>query len=353
MEEKIRFGVISASGMAEGHMVAICDNQRAELVAICDIDLEKAQRVARRFKVTAVYADYHELLARPDVDAVVICTPDQLHREMTLAALAAGKHVLCEKPMALTREDCAAMIQAGENSNKKLMVGQICRYTPGFKLAKQLIDRGEIGELFYVESEYAHDYSKILPDTNSWRADPLRSGYLGGGCHAVDLLRWIAGDVTEVMAYANKKMLTYLPTDDCTISIMKFPHDVIGKVFVSIGCKRDYTMRSVFYGSKGTIIADNTTPHLTVFKADVALGDSLFEGTERYATPILYPVALANHNTIGEIADFVNAIVEDLPIQTDVLQGAKTVATSLAVLESVTCGMPVRPDYEFIESRNK
>ena len=253
-------------------MIAIRSNKQADLVAICDIDLDKAKKVASDFNVEHVYADYHDLLNREDIDAVVICTPDQLHREMTVAALEAGKHVLCEKPMALTREDCAAMVAAGKKSDKKLMIGQICRYTPGFKLAKELIDRGEIGELFYVESEYAHDYSKILRDVHAWRADPLRHGYLGGGCHAVDLLRWIAGDPYEVMAYANRKMLTFLPTDDCTISIMKLPNDVIGKVFVSIGCKRDYTMRSVFYGSKGTIIADNTTPHLTVFKDAVAPG---------------------------------------------------------------------------------
>lgn len=349
MEQRVRFGVISASGMAEGHMTAVRDNNQAELVSICDIDLEKALRVAKRFNVTeqSVYKDYRDLLARADIDAVIICTPDQLHREMTVAALEAGKHVLCEKPMALTREDCVTMVKAGEKSDKKLMIGQICRYTPGFKRTKELIESGEIGELFYVESEYAHDYCKILADTTSWRADPLRSGYLGGGCHAVDLLRWIAGDPYEVMAYANKKMLTYLPTDDCTISIMKFPNDVIGKVFVSIGCKRDYTMRSVFYGSKGTIIADNTTPHLTVFKSEVSEGDSLFVNSERSTVPILLPVALGNHNTIGEIADFVDSIIHNLPVKTDALQGAKTVAASHAVLESVERGVPVQPNYNF------
>ena len=264
---------------------------------------------------------------------------------MTVDALQAGKHVLCEKPMALTRKDCAAMIRAGEESGRKLMIGQICRYTPGFRRAKELIDSGAIGELFFVESEYAHDYEKIIPDTSNWRADPLRSGFLGGGCHAVDLLRWIAGDPVEVMAYANKKMLTHLPTDDCTIAIMKFPHGVIGKVFVSIGCKRNYTMRSVFYGSKGTIIADNTTPHITLFQD--SLGGGSYLGCESKELPIQCPVALGNHNTIGEIEDFVHAICTDVPVQTDARQGAATVAASLAVLESVQKGLPVAPDYTF------
>lgn len=347
MNKPVRFGVISASPMAESHMTAIRDNADAVLTAVCDIDLEKAQRAAAKFQLPPerVFADYHELLALQDVDAVVICTPDQLHRQMTVDALQAGKHVLCEKPMALTRKDCAAMIRAGEESGRKLMIGQICRYTPGFRRAKELIDSGAIGELFFVESEYAHDYEKIIPDTSNWRADPLRSGFLGGGCHAVDLLRWIAGDPVEVMAYANKKMLTHLPTDDCTIAIMKFPHGVIGKVFVSIGCKRNYTMRSVFYGSKGTIIADNTTPFITLFQD--SLGGGSYLGCESKELPIQCPVALGNHNTIGEIEDFVHAICTDVPVQTDARQGAATVAASLAVLESVQKGLPVAPDYTF------
>ncbi|RJW41227.1 Gfo/Idh/MocA family protein [Eisenbergiella tayi] len=343
--KKIKFGVISASGMAQNHMAAICENNRAELKAVCDIDLEKALAAAAKFSLPPenVYTDYRLLLEREEIDAVVICTPDQLHRQMTEDSLAAGKHVLCEKPMALTREDCSAMIRAGEESGKKFMIGQICRYTPGFQKARELIASGEIGELFYVESEYAHDYEKVIPDAGNWRADPKRSGFLGGGCHAVDLLRWIAGDPIEVMAYANKKMLTYLPTDDCTISIMKFPNGVIGKVFVSIGCKRNYTMRSVFYGSRGTIIADNTTPSLTLFKAGLEQGS--FLGCESKEVPILYPIALNNHNTVGEIEDFVTAIAEDKAVSTDGRQGAATVAASLAVLESVKTGLPVKPDY--------
>ena len=345
--KRVRFGVISASGMAESHMAAIRENSQAELKAVCDIDLEKARRSAEKFSLPqgSVYQNYRELLAREDVDAVVICTPDQLHRSMTEDALAAGKHVLCEKPMALTREDCAAMVDAGRKSSCKLMIGQICRYTPGFEKAKELIDQGAIGELFYVESEYAHDYRFVIPDASNWRADPQRSGFLGGGCHAVDLLRWTAGDPLGVTAYANKKMLRYLPTDDCTISILKFPHEVIGKVFVSIGCKRDYTMRSAFYGSKGTIVADNTSPFITLYQESLNGGELFGCGTEEI--PIRYPVALGNHNTIGEIADFVEAIVTGKPVKTDALQGAATVAACLAVLDSVRLGAPVRPDYAF------
>lgn len=341
--ERLHIGVISCSTMAQVHMQAILNNPNAELSMICDIDVERLHAAAKRFSVQKAVTDYHEILDNPDVDAVIIVTPDQTHREITLAALAAGKHVLCEKPMALTLDDCKAMIDAAAKATTKMMIGQICRYTPGFIAAKNLIDRGEIGELFFVETEYAHDYEKIdMP----WRLDPLRHGFLGGGCHAVDLARWIAGDPEEVFAYANHKMLPKYPTDDCTIAVMKFPNNVIGKVFVSTGCKRGYTMRSVFYGSKGTIITDNTSPFMTVFKEGLSTEETLFsEFPQAHVIPIQYPIAVNNHNAAGELEEFIDCIINNKPIRTTAVEGAKTVVASLAAIESSKTGQPVKPNY--------
>lgn len=133
-------------------MKAVKFNNNAEIKAICDIDIEKAEQLAKEMGVSSYYTDYRKLLEQEDIDVVVIATPDQIHPEQTIAALQAGKHVLCEKPMALSIEECSTMIEASNSTGKKLMIGQICRYTPGFKLAKKMIDDGEIGELFFVES---------------------------------------------------------------------------------------------------------------------------------------------------------------------------------------------------------
>lgn len=343
MNKKLNIGVISCSVMAQVHMQAILDNPNTELAMLCDLNETLLHEAADKFGVEKTATDYRNVINDPEIDAVIIVTPDQTHREITIAALAAGKHVLCEKPMALTLDDCKAMIDAAAKSKTKMMVGQICRYTPGFVEAKKLIDRGEIGELFFVETEYAHDYSKIdMP----WRLDPLRHGFLGGGCHAVDLARWIAGDPEEVFAYANHKMLPKYPTDDCTVAVMKFPNGVIGKVFVSTGCKRNYTMRSIFYGTKGTIITDNTSNHMTVFKDGVGNGETLFADLpQSHAIPIEYPVTVNNHNAAGELDEFVDCIVNDRPIRTTAQEGAKTVIASLAAVKSSKTGMPVRPNY--------
>ena len=330
--------VIGTSGMGQAHIRGMREVEGANLVAICDLDRERLETAAAIWPGVRTYTDYREVLACGDVEAVILVVPDQMHCEISLAALAAGKHVLCEKPMSLKLEECRQMVEASRASDRKFMVGQICRFTPGFMRAKQMIDDGEIGELFFVESEYAHDYSGIPGRGTSWRLDPLRHGFLGGGCHAVDLLRWIAGNPIEVGAFSNKKMLTTWPTDDCTIAIMKFPNDVIGKVFVSTGCKRNYTMRSVFYGSKGTIITDNTSTQMTVFKTDASCG---------FTTPMLYPISVNNHNTMGEIAMFTECILNDKPVPTDAYQGACTVAAALAAVRSSKSGQFEKVCYDF------
>ena len=339
MKQKLlNVGVIGL-GMGRAHAEGVKNTEGACLYALCDIDRARADEVAKELEVSRVFTDYRDMIADPAIDAVIIASPDQDHRRMVLDSLDAGKHILCEKPLALTREDCEAIVEAVHKSDRKFMVGQICRYTPGFRQAKEIIDSGAIGELTFVESEYAHDYSGIYA-RGSWRSDPVRNGVVGGGCHAVDLLRWIAGDPEEVMAYSTHKTFADVtPYDDTHIAALKFPDGVIGKVFISISCKRDYTMRSVFYGTKGTIIVDNSNPTMTVFKQDV------FPGMDHHDMPITVPVELNDHNAAGEFREFLDIIVNDKPVQTTVLEGANTIAACLAIVDSANSGKLVRPEY--------
>lgn len=273
-------------------------------------------------------------------DCLIVCTPDQFHAEECVKALRAGYHVLCEKPLTMTRRECEEIVAAAKTSEKQFMVGQVCRKTPSFIKIKQMVEAGEIGELFYVESEYAHDYS--LQPRGEWRRDPkyLRHGIVGGGIHAMDLLRWIAGDPVEVFAYSNHKSLTDWPVDDTTVSVLKYPNNVIGKVFCSIGCRRPYTMRTVLYGTKGTIIADNKTP-------EIILHNELEyrEGhMPRYTTKKI-PVELNDHNMPAEIKDMCDIILGKTQNRIDAVEGANSVVVCLAAVESSATGMPVKPNY--------
>ncbi len=339
MENKaFRVGVIGL-GIGKHHAMGVQQTQGAMLYALCDTDEDRLHKVAAELGVDKVTTDYMELVNDPAIDALVVASPDPDHKEMIIAALEANKHVLAEKPLALTRKDCAVIMQAAEKSKGKLMVGQVARFTPSFIQAKQIIDSGAIGELTFVESEYAHDYSAIYAK-GSWRTHPLRNGVVGGGCHAVDLLRWIAGDPSEVMAYGvHKTFADVTPYDDTHVAIMKFPSGVIGKVFISISCKRDYTMRSVFYGTKGTIIVDNTSPTMTVFKQDV------FGDKDRHDMPITVPVKINNHNMAAEFKEFYEIARNSKEVEITGSEGANTIAVCQAIIDSAQSGKPVAPHY--------
>jgi predicted dehydrogenase len=253
-------------------------------------------------------------------------------------ALEAGKHVICEKPLAPTVADCRIIIDAVNRSGKFFMTGQVCRYAPGFRAAKKLYESGRIGDLVYIESEYAHDYDKARGFKN-WRMDPeiKREGFLGGGCHALDLVRWIAGNPIEVFSYMNHKILTDWPTCDTGVAVAKFPNDVIGRIFVSTGIKRPYTMRTVLYGTRGTIICDNTSPSIQIAEKDLedATGKLDFN---------TIPVNIASHNVASELKDFVEALKENRQCPTDVWQGTRTVAFAEAALRSAKSGKPEKVD---------
>ncbi len=309
----------------------------AEIALLCDNNEENLRFAGERYGIPEDrwITDYRDIIDNKDIDVATVAIPDQQHVKVSCDLLRAGKHVLCEKPLALTREDIEEMVRVSDECDAKFMVGQICRFTPAFEKAKEIVDSGAIGEVYFIESEYAHDYMKLCDD---WRADPARHGVIGGGCHAVDLIRWIVGDPQEVFAYGTHMLLPMVSYDDATVAVMKFRENVMGKVFVSTGCKRDYTMRTVIYGTKGSIICDNTSPTMTLFLTDE-------EGVVLPAQTV--DVVVNNHNAAKEFEVFADAILNDKPVLTDAREGAKTVAVCLAIVESAKTGKPVAPDYNF------
>lgn len=336
MENKL---VVANIGMKFGmcHVEGAMD-YKAEIAAICDSSEENLRFAGERYNIPEEkrFTDYRDIVNNKDINVVTVAVPDQMHKEISCAMLKAGKNVLCEKPLALTREELREIIRAEDESEGKFMVGQICRFTPSFIKAKEIIESGKIGEIYFIESEYAHDYMKLC---DTWRADPLRHGVIGGGCHAVDLIRWLAGDPVEVFAYGMHKLLPQVSYDDATIAVMKFDENTAGKVFVSTGCKRDYTMRTCVYGTKGTLICDNTSPTMTLFTVDS-------EGVVN-EKPEIIEVEVNNHNAAKEFEVFADAILNNKPVMTDAREGAKTVEVCLSIVESAKTGKPVCPDYNF------
>lgn len=361
--KKIRYAVIGVNqyGIGKQHAKAIAELPNAELVIICDnnsvaeaiaengIETLGVATVAQELGV-AYCTDYKEILSRDDIDAVVVATPDYTHREIVNDLLNAGKHVLCEKPMALDREDCVAMIDVAKKTGKYLMIGQICRKNPTFIRAKELVDRGEIGELFFVECEYAHDYGVM---DSPWRKDPKhpRPIIIGGGCHAVDLLRWIAGNPSEVFAYANSKVYQDYFVDDSTVALLKFPNNVMGKVFCSMATKRRHTMRTVLYGTEGTILVDDYRGEFVVYKDRIEPDSVDFMDTKAHNIEMHFQIEAKTHNCMDEIKEFTDVLLGNTPLTVDGVEGASTVAVCTAIVESAASGNKVSVSYDFCDNK--
>ena len=285
-------------------------------------------------------AQTEEDIYNSDADIVVVASPDHLHAEQSVKALLAGKHVACEKPLAPTLDDCRKIIAAVKQSGKKFMTGQVCRYAPCFKLMKQLIDDGRIGEIVALEGSYAHDYLEA-PGWDDWRKrkEIGRYGFIGGGCHALDLLRYLAGNPSEVCCYMNQKFLKDWSKPDTGVAIAKFPNDIIARIFVSIGIKAPYTMGTVVYGTKGTLRYTN--------EKFVEIAEESVYTTAKELSFAKIPCVGVAHHIKFELEAFVDHLKNGTDFPSDVFEGSGTVAFAEAAIKSAETGMPCKVDYNF------
>ena len=197
----IRLGVIGCGGIAHAHAEAYQKlGERVEFVACCDIVEEKAKNYAERFGCKKYYTDCYTMLKDNELDAVSVCTWNSAHAECSIAALNAGCHVFCEKPMAMNTEEALAMKEAAEKNGKLLMIGFVRRHGSDAKMARQLIEDGELGEVYYAKATYL----RRCGFPGGWFGDKSRSG--GGplidlGVHVIDLSRYIMGNVKPVTVF--------------------------------------------------------------------------------------------------------------------------------------------------------
>ncbi|MFD2328591.1 Gfo/Idh/MocA family protein [Cohnella sp. GCM10020058] len=190
--KKLGIGVIGTGSISESHLNAYAANKDATIVAVCDLNKERADKAAAKYGASSVYTNYQDLLANPEVEAVSICTWNHTHAEIAIAAVKAGKHVLVEKPLSMTVEEAEAVRDAVRSSDRILQVGFVRRYDANAQLAKRFTEQGEFGELYYAKASLI----RRLGNPGGWFADKDRSG--GGplidiGVHVIDLSWYLMG----------------------------------------------------------------------------------------------------------------------------------------------------------------
>lgn len=198
--EKLKIGVIGVGNISNEHIQAYLKNPNVELYAFCDINKTQLKMMAEKYGVTRTFTDKDEMLALPELDAVSVCTWNSEHAPCTIAALNAGKHVLCEKPMATTVEEAIAMKEAAERNGKLLQIGFVRRFGNDCEVLQDFIQQDFLGEIYYAKATYLRRNGNPM----GWFGDVSRSG--GGplidlGVHVIDLTRYLMGNPKPVSVY--------------------------------------------------------------------------------------------------------------------------------------------------------
>ncbi len=196
--DKVRMGVIGV-GMGRVFLRGLQNHPNAQVVAICDINEDRAKQIASEYNVPKIYKDYQDLLNDSEINAVGISTPNYLHAPMAIAAFEAGKHVLCEKPMATNAKEGEAMVQAAKKANKIFMMGFNNRFRGDTQLLKKYIENGDLGEIYYAKTGWIRRDG--IPGLGGWFTTKSQSG--GGplidiGVHVLDLTLWLIGNPRPV-----------------------------------------------------------------------------------------------------------------------------------------------------------
>lgn len=324
---KIRLGMIGLGHNGLAHLRAHLAVGKSEIVALCDRNPERLVAAGREFGVSALYRG-DDFFAHPGLEAVSINTGDAFHRDPFLRAVAASKHVLVEKPLANSEEDIAAMVEAARLAGPalKIQVGYILRFNPVFEEIHRLARDGSLGDIYYMEADYIHNLLYQAQQTDAltgknWYLDEEQP-MVGGGSHALDLLRWLSGkQVVRASMYATHVAFPQMRHADCQVTLFQFADGSIAKVAALYAprCAMAPYYNLRLYGTNGTVERDT-----------VAIA-----ATAEDVHPPFHPVAAdrqSGHPYEREIEDWLDAILDDRPTRTPLPDGANsTLATLRAV----------------------
>jgi predicted dehydrogenase len=254
MTQKTRFGIIGCGEIGKLRAGAIQRSPAAELMAVSDVDPDRAHAVAASYG-GAVVADWRKLVQLDDLDAVVISTPPHLHAEMCIKALESGKHVLCEKPLARTAEECRLILMVAEQNERFVATGFNYRFYPSIEKARELLDAGVIGKLDHIRSysgysakDHNHPW---LHDVDVMGGGELRDN----GIHLIDLTHYFLGDVKEVKGFAVDKVWDFKGCEDNGFALLRSEAGIVASLQASWTEWRGYRFLIEIYGTRGCIRA--------------------------------------------------------------------------------------------------
>ncbi len=351
--EKLKVAIIGVGNISESHIKGYRSCPNAEIVAFCDINEKQLKKRGEEYGINNLFADAGEMLDKmPEIQAVSVCTWNSAHMPCAIAALERGKHVLLEKPMAMSKAEAEKIVAAAKKSGAKLMIGFVRRYGNDCNVVKDFIDNGYLGELYYAKATYLRRNG----NPGGWFGDKLRSG--GGplidlGVHVIDLVRYLMGNPKAVSVYGaafhklgNRKGVKAVKTynsvsasandicdvEDLAAAMIRFDNGAVLNVETSFSLNIEKDEGEIqLFGTKGGVKLDPE------FK--------MFTETNGYLSDIKLatPTALDFNGLFeNEVAHFVDCVLNKKPFRSPAEDGVEMMKILDAIYESAKSGKEVR-----------
>lgn len=341
----MNIGILGCGKIAQvRHIPEYAANKDAKLIGFFDMDAQRTAEIAAKYGGKA-YASVEELLADPAIDGVSVCVANHAHAQLAIAALQAGKHVLCEKPMAITLDECETMVAEAAKAGRRLLIGQNQRLAKAHVKAKELLEAGEIGKVVTFRTTFGHggpETWSITPGKNTWFFDKKRAA-MGAmadlGIHKTDMLRYILGqDIVRTTA----RLLTLdkrgaddqlIGVDDNAICIYETSGGAFGTMTASWTHYGTEDNSTILYGTRGIMrIYDDPVHTITIIPR---------EGEVRHFDLEQIQTNDAPQMSSGVIDEFVEAVSAGRPSMLDAGDVLKSMKAVFASIRSSEEGRPV------------
>jgi len=332
----IKFAIVGCGRIAQRHAEHIKNTAGCLLIACCDIVDNKANELAEKYGATS-HVSIDEMLINTDIDIISICSPNGLHAEHSIKGLRSGKHVLCEKPMALSSSDCGEMIQAAEKANKRLFIIKQNRYNPPVKAVKELISNGKLGQIYNIQLNCFwnrnEDYYK-----NSWKG----TKELDGGTlftqfsHFIDLLFYLNGDIKETKAFGeNFDHKNIIEFEDTGVVALKFKNGALGTINYTVNSfGKNMEGSLTIFSEKGTVkIGGQYLNELDYFEVEDMEKPPELEKGNKANNYGQYQGSMSNHDKVYQ--NVVQVLKHNASITTNMFEGLKTIEIIENIYEQI------------------
>lgn len=335
----LKFGIIGCGRIALKHAESIVALPEAELVGVCDIVPERARAFAEKYGAKP-YVDYIEMLKNPEIDVITVATPSDLHAPIGIAAAKAGKHVMVEKPMAMTLKSADELIAACREAGVKLAVIHQNRFNKSIKLMRTALNDGRFGKLTHGQATVRWNRDDNYYAQAPWRGTKLQDGgvLMNQSIHNIDLLQWMFGPVESVFGYTTT-MLRKIEMEDIGVAVLKFKSGALGIIEAAstIYPKNIEETLNVF-GETGSVMVGG----IAVNRIETwEFQDSEQEKAEIFASQENDPPNVYGFGHREIILDMIQAIWEERPPAVPGEEGRKALEIILSIYKCQETGMPV------------